>query len=97
MKPLCVRIPAALNFSDPAPVNLRGISILLIASYHAAFAADAFRHVEMKSVLFTLVRSALRNSRRNAFNHSGTLRPASGALAIPGGQQKGCALFSCAF
>jgi hypothetical protein len=50
--PLRVRIVAAFNFAHPPPIQRRRISILLIARHHAAFAADALRHVEVKPVLF---------------------------------------------
>jgi hypothetical protein len=61
MKSLRVRIPAALDLANPSPVDLRGIPVLLVASHHAALAADALRHIEMKAVLLTFLQGAPRN------------------------------------
>jgi hypothetical protein len=49
------RAEAAFDLPNPSPVNLRGIPVLLIASHHAAFAADALGHVEMEPVLLTFL------------------------------------------
>ena len=49
--PLRRRIGAALDLSHAPPKDIGRISILLVARHHAAFAADALRHVEMKAVL----------------------------------------------
>jgi hypothetical protein len=63
MEALGIGIKAALNFSNPPPVDVGRISVLLVASYHAALAADTLRHVEMKPVLLTRLKSSLRNQR----------------------------------
>jgi hypothetical protein len=51
MKPLRERIGAAFDFTDPAPVNMRRISVLLIARDFTAMASNALRHVEVESIL----------------------------------------------
>jgi hypothetical protein len=40
-----------LDFTDPLPVDLRGITILLVASNYAALAADALPHIEVEAIL----------------------------------------------
>jgi len=54
-------ISAAFDFSHPPPEDIGGIAILLVARHHATFAADALRHVEMKSVLFALAQYSERS------------------------------------
>lgn len=51
MQPLRVRIPATFNFADASPIDVRGISVLLVASNDATLAADTLRHIKMKAVL----------------------------------------------
>src|SRR5437762_11449802 len=63
MESLCVGIKAALDFSDSPPINFSWISVLLIASHHAAFAADALRHIEVKAILLAQLQRPLRNQR----------------------------------
>jgi hypothetical protein len=82
MKSLRVGIPAALNLSNPSPVDLCGIPVLLVASHHTAFAADALGHVEVKSVLLTFFESALRNLQHDRFNRGRTARLACAGQAI---------------
>ena len=50
---LRIRIVAAFDFAHAPPVDVGRISVLLVAGHHAAFAADALRHVEVKAVLFS--------------------------------------------
>jgi hypothetical protein len=52
MQTLRVRIPAALDFTHAAPVDVRRISILFVAGDDAALAPDALAHVEVKAELF---------------------------------------------
>lgn len=56
-----VRIPAAFDLSDPPPVDVRRISVLLVAGHDAALAANALRHVKVKAILFARFRRALRD------------------------------------
>jgi hypothetical protein len=62
MKPLRIRIPATFDFSDATPIDVRGISVLLVASHNATFASDALSHVEVKAVLLARPERTLRNS-----------------------------------
>jgi hypothetical protein len=57
-----VWIPTALNLAHTAPVDVRRISVLLVAGHDAALATDALLHVEMKTVLLAGAGSPLRNS-----------------------------------
>jgi hypothetical protein len=52
MQPLRVGVPTAFNLPNATPVDVRGISILLITGHNAALAADALGHVEVETVLF---------------------------------------------
>ena len=45
------RITTALDFAYAPPENVGRISILFVAGHHAAFTANALRHVEVKPVL----------------------------------------------
>jgi len=63
MEALGIRIKAPFNFADATPVDLGWISILLIASHNAAFAADALCHVKMKPVLLARLKRSLGNQR----------------------------------
>src|SRR5205823_3440346 len=67
MEALRVRIPATFDLADPAPVDVRWIAVLLVASDHTTFAADALGHVEVEAILFTGLEGALRNLRRGNF------------------------------
>jgi hypothetical protein len=49
----CIRVSASLDFTHAPPKDIGRISILLIAGHHAAFAADAARHIKVKAVLFS--------------------------------------------
>jgi len=51
MQTLRVRVPATLNFADASPIDVRGISVLLVASNHATLATDTLRHIKVKAVL----------------------------------------------
>jgi hypothetical protein len=62
MKPLRIRIPAAFDFTDATPIDVRGISVLLVASHNATLASDALGHVEMKAILLARPERTLRNS-----------------------------------
>jgi hypothetical protein len=46
-----IGIVAAFDFTDATPVEIAGISVLLVAGHNTAFAADALRHVEMETIL----------------------------------------------
>ncbi len=50
---LRVRVVPAFDFADAPPVDARGIAVLLVARHHAALAADALRHIEVKAILLT--------------------------------------------
>jgi hypothetical protein len=53
-------IIASLNFAHPAPVQLSGVPVLLVARHNATLAADALRHIEVEAVLFARVWAARR-------------------------------------
>jgi hypothetical protein len=55
--------PPPFNLSHPSPIDVRRISVLLIAGHDAALATDALRHVKVKAILLTSLRKALGNSR----------------------------------
>lgn len=61
MKALRIGIPTSFDLTDTAPIDLRGISILLIAGHYTAFAANALGHVEVKAILLTGLKRALGN------------------------------------
>jgi hypothetical protein len=95
---LRVRIPAAFNLANTPPIDLGGISVLLVASDDATLAADALRHIKVKAVLFPQLQTAFRNSRHISSNRCRTTRPFAEPFPTTlGGQQKGCALFFCTF
>jgi hypothetical protein len=48
-----LRVPAALDLPDAPPIDRGRVAVLLVARDDAAFAADAFAHVEMEAVLLT--------------------------------------------
>ena len=48
---LCEREEAAFDLADAAPVDRRGVAVLLVAGNHAALAADAAAHVDVEAVL----------------------------------------------
>ena len=56
-----VRIPAAFDLADAAPVDRRRVAVLLVAGDDAALAADAAAHVEVKPVLLAGPRRARRH------------------------------------
>ncbi len=58
------RVRAAFDFADAAPVNVRGIVVLLIAGHFATMAADALRHVEVEAVLLAVGRGKSAGRRR---------------------------------
>jgi len=84
MQPLSIGIPATLNFSNASPINIRGIAILLVASHNAALAADAFGHVEMKTILLVGRERPLRNERGFLSEGCSTLMCASGTRCPSG-------------
>jgi hypothetical protein len=51
MQALRIRVPATFNFADAPPIDVRGISVLLVTSDDATLAADTLCHVEVKAVL----------------------------------------------
>jgi hypothetical protein len=59
---LRVGIPSAFDFPYAPPVDVGRISILLIAGHNAALAANALRHVEVKTILFARFRRPLGDS-----------------------------------
>src|SRR6185436_7067558 len=95
VRSLRVRIPAAFDLSDAPPVDRRGIAVLFVAGDHAALAADALAHVDVKAVLLAGSRRAIghaRWSRRVAGrNVGGTRRQHEGdaVLGRAGEQGKG--------
>jgi hypothetical protein len=50
---LRIRVIATLHFAHAPPIERCWITVLLIASNHAALAADALRHIEVKAILLT--------------------------------------------
>src|SRR6185437_284287 len=46
-----IRIRASFNLPHSSPQDVGGIAILFVASHYTAFAPDALRHVEVKTVL----------------------------------------------
>jgi hypothetical protein len=52
---------SALDFADAPPVNRGGISISFVACDNTALAADALRHVEVKTVLLACSERLLHN------------------------------------
>src|SRR5437773_6820290 len=95
MQPLRVRIPPAFDLTHAPPINLRRVSVLLVACHHAALAAYALGHVKVKSVLLARLQSALRNS-RFADVYGGRTMRRSGRIFGSLGEQKSCALLLCA-
>jgi hypothetical protein len=81
MEPLRMGVPTAFYFTDTAPVNMRGIPVLLVARNHATLADDALRHVEVEAILFAESKSALRNSRRRRGGGYATMSVARGSAA----------------
>jgi len=63
MKPLRVRIESTFDFANPPPINVRWISVLLIAGDNATFAANTLRHIEVKPILLARLERPLRNQR----------------------------------
>src|SRR4030095_6271036 len=51
VQPLRIGVPSAFDFADATPIDLSGISVLLVASDDTAFTANTLRHVEVKAVL----------------------------------------------
>ena len=94
MKALRIGIQAAFDFSDPPPVNVGGISVLLVAGHDAALAADALRHIEMKAVLLAGLECPLGNQRRGGRRRDlvETIR----GQRRQSTQNKGDAVFPCA-
>jgi hypothetical protein len=62
MKTLCVGIPSPFDLANPPPIDLRRISILLIARHHTALAANTFGHVEVEAILLARQERALWNT-----------------------------------
>src|SRR5438552_12655463 len=96
MQPLRVRIPPAFDLTYAPPINLRRVSVLLVACHHAALAADALRHVKVKPVLLARLQSALWNSRFADVYGARTMRRSGRIADSLGGEQKSCALLLCA-
>jgi hypothetical protein len=65
---LCPGIVAALDFSHAPPVDRGRIAVLLVARNDAALAADALRHVEVKTVLLARSRLAARKQLGRRFD-----------------------------
>jgi hypothetical protein len=61
---LRVGIVTAFYLAHAPPVERRGIAVLFVARHHAALAADALGHVEVKAVLLARFQRTLRNQRR---------------------------------
>ena len=78
MIPFRVGINSAFDFSDPPPIDLRGIIVLFVTCHHTALASHAKRHVKMKTVLLPRLKRAVRNQ---GFKTLGGI-PASGIDAI---------------
>jgi len=71
---LCIRVPSAFDFTDAPPIDVRGISVLLVTSDNATLAADTLRHVKVKAVLLANFQGSLGNSRCGMLNGSGAMR-----------------------
>ena len=63
MEALGIGIKATLDFPHPPPVNIGGISVLLITSHDTALAANALRHVEVETILFAWLQRSAGNQR----------------------------------
>src|SRR5205814_9812208 len=92
MQALRIRVPPAFDFADPPPIDVRGISVLLVASNNATLAADALRHVKVKAILLARFQYALRNSRRGVVNGSGAVRCADRDQQVSGRESERRAL-----
>jgi hypothetical protein len=62
--PLGIGVAAAFEFTDAAPHDVGGITVLFVASDFAGAAANAFGHVEVKAILFAFLKLAVRDQRR---------------------------------
>jgi hypothetical protein len=74
MQALRVRVPAAFDFTDAPPIDVCGISVLLVASDNATLAPDTLRHVKVKTVLLANFQGSLGNARCGMVNGSGAVR-----------------------
>ena len=92
MKPLRVRVPAALNFANASPINVRGIPVLLVASDDATLAADALRHVKVKAVLLANFQSALGDAGNGLIDGSEAMGPGDRMQLAFRRQNERCAL-----
>jgi len=82
MEALCVGIPAAFDFSDTPPIDIRRIAILLVAGDDTALTADTFRHVEMKAVLLAESEGTPRNAGRGGIEGCRTVRASLGSCRV---------------
>ena len=83
MKALRIRVIPTLHFADAPPVERSRIAVLLIAGHHAALAADALRHVEVKSILLTCFQESRGNQRPACQVYAWTMRQSLPAIPIP--------------
>src|SRR5437879_2824907 len=60
---LRIRVMPALHLADPPPVERRRIAVLLVTGHHAALAADALRHIEVKTILLAGSQGSRRDER----------------------------------
>ena len=63
MKALRVGIEAAFNLSNPPPIDVSRVSVLLITGDDAALAADTLRHIEVEAILFAGLKRSTRDQR----------------------------------
>jgi len=87
------RSPTSFDLTDAPPVDLCGVSILLVAGHHTTLATDAFSHVEMKAILLAGLERALRNADLGCIE--GSVVRARAALIHIGIQDEGDTVFAC--
>src|SRR5438552_4332756 len=64
---LRVWINAAFDLAHAAPIELRGVAVLLVARDHAAFATDTLRHIEVEAILFAFSNIPSGHERRHGW------------------------------
>jgi hypothetical protein len=97
MKAPRIRVPASFDFTHTPPIDIRRISVLLIASHHAALAPDALSHVKVKRILLAGQQCTLRDSRRIGSKRRATLRNFDRSRAALRRQQEEGVLFFRSF
>src|SRR5205085_1763043 len=68
-----IRVRAAFEFTESAPLDLGRVSVLLVARDLTGAAADTLRHVEVKSILFARLKRPIGNQWRRSGKTGSTL------------------------